>query len=351
MASSDSKDLQEKLESKERQRLAGLRHHRIKFEDAIDYATAERVYEINDKDIILGRGKGNQNRPGNKRMRKLVEKHKAHYHTLNRGNKQKLLKQIYEDILEGDSRFLKKIGDEEVWVVIDAPICIQKISHTMRSSIYATRKLRESTGSHALLDGRILENEGESSRYARYPTQIAVVDPDMNLRSRILDELGKSGFIRSHESFGLLPSSNQLSDLDARHRLAGLDRYRALASEQLALETINYQRMIQQDRLIREMMIYQRMADNAAIMNSAMAFASPALPLLPLANSLALASVGSQMPLNPLAEGALQENSHTVLQESSHIPNGVLSNHNRRVPDEVCSRIPDEIRSFGNSST
>eukprot|EP00980_Cylindrotheca_fusiformis_P015884 scaffold4642_cov112-Cylindrotheca_fusiformis.AAC.9 len=112
-------------------RYVALRNHSIRFEDAID-PNAERVDELRKIDIVFGRGKGFQNHPGNKRMRDIVEKYKTQYHSLRRAEKRKLVESVYKEITEGGARFLKKVEGENAWVIVDAPVAIQKVSLTLR---------------------------------------------------------------------------------------------------------------------------------------------------------------------------------------------------------------------------
>eukprot|EP00980_Cylindrotheca_fusiformis_P025557 scaffold14060_cov83-Cylindrotheca_fusiformis.AAC.2 len=112
-------------------RYAALRNHSIRFEDAID-PNAERVDKLRKTDIVFGRGKGFQNHPGNKRMRYIAEKYKTRYHSLGRAEKRKMVETVYREISEGGARFLKKVDGENAWVVVDAPVAVQKVSHTLR---------------------------------------------------------------------------------------------------------------------------------------------------------------------------------------------------------------------------
>jgi len=47
-------------------------------------------------------------------------------------DKRKLAQQVYEKPIAGGARFLKKLDNEEAWVVVDLPIALQKVTHTMR---------------------------------------------------------------------------------------------------------------------------------------------------------------------------------------------------------------------------
>eukprot|EP00980_Cylindrotheca_fusiformis_P010364 scaffold2299_cov131-Cylindrotheca_fusiformis.AAC.51 len=112
-------------------RYAALRNHQIRFEDAID-PNAERIYEIDKMDVVFGRGRKHQMHPGNIRMREIVEKYKTRYHSLNRRGKRKLAIAVHKKISSGGIRFLKKLDDEQAWVIVDGPIAIQKVTHTLR---------------------------------------------------------------------------------------------------------------------------------------------------------------------------------------------------------------------------
>jgi hypothetical protein len=118
-------------DSKTQERYAALRNHQIRFADAID-PNAERVHKLQKSDIVFGRGRGFQNHPGNQRMRDVIEKYKTQYHSLKRGGKHDLVDTVYKEITDGGGRFLKKLDGEDVWVVVDRPIALQKVSHTMR---------------------------------------------------------------------------------------------------------------------------------------------------------------------------------------------------------------------------
>jgi hypothetical protein len=356
--------------SNEEKRLTGLRHHRLTFEQAIDYTSAEQVYEVNDTDIILGKGWGIQNRPGNKRMREIVEKYKEVYHTLNRERKQMLLKKAYDEIRANGARFLKKVeGEERVWVIVDSPICIQKISHTFRSRIYSTRKqeergvfdgvasfarsdmsvharllhtkapIRGASPSHQTsnarfdtgLEARTLQEEMEARREVIYP-QIAA----SSLQNRLFGGNTLIGLERTHlprrlqataenSELGILLSSNPVANLEAQ-RLATFHRLRAISYRVNGIDRVTHESMLQrQNRLIRETKIYQEMADatDAAILNTSMVLPSPVVPLDSAATPYALNPIGNRRALNPIIIEALLRRSSSldhIFSEPSKVP-------------------------------
>lgn len=65
-------------------------------------------------------------------MREIIEKYKIMYHTLRRNEKQNLIAAVYVELTGKGARFLKKLGEEDVWVNVDRPVALQKVSHTLR---------------------------------------------------------------------------------------------------------------------------------------------------------------------------------------------------------------------------
>jgi len=129
-------------------RYAALRSHAIRLEEAID-PNAERVDKLRKMDVIFGRGKGLQKHPGNKRMRSIIDRYKVQYHASKRAEKKDLVVTVYNEITEGGVRFLKKIDGENAWILVDEPVAMEKVSHTLRC-----RKL---------LKGTIKDEESRSS--------------------------------------------------------------------------------------------------------------------------------------------------------------------------------------------
>eukprot|EP00980_Cylindrotheca_fusiformis_P011649 scaffold2751_cov131-Cylindrotheca_fusiformis.AAC.16 len=199
---------QEKSSSDEG-RYALLRNHRIRFEDAIA-PDAERVLKISKRDILFGRGKGFQNHPGNQRMRKVIEKYKTQYHALRRSDKQKLIDAVFEELIEGGARFLKKLDDEEVWVMVDRPVALQKVSHTLRC-----RKSEKFVGDKPTAIGKISGMD---------PTQVHNVLPNPS-------SMAPAGAYSSLMGMNLQQMSpyDSLVGLEA-HRMATLERLRAISS-------------------------------------------------------------------------------------------------------------------------
>mmetsp|Transcript_26857 Transcript_26857/g.65270 ORF Transcript_26857/g.65270 Transcript_26857/m.65270 type:complete len:330 (-) Transcript_26857:214-1203(-) len=101
------------------------------FDEAISH-NAQRVYDVRSADIIFGRGKGYQDHPGNKRMRAIIRQYKEEYNTIHRSRKRDLVEAVYSEITQGGARFLHKSSEEDVFVVVDIPIALQKVRNTLR---------------------------------------------------------------------------------------------------------------------------------------------------------------------------------------------------------------------------
>jgi hypothetical protein len=244
-------------------RYAALRNHSIRFEDAID-PNAERVDKLRKNDIIFGRGKGFQNHPGNQRMREIVDKYKVQYHSLKRAEKRQMVENVYKEIAAGGARFLLKVDGKNAWVMVDAPLAIQKVSHTLRCRRNAEKHQADSRS-----DG-VADNSVTGTGFN--PCQQAVLQT-LNNNSAVMYGTGGTGpslatlYSRANGDpalgMGMLGSTGALTGLEAS-QLAGLhgSRFGGLGSLQLAIH-------MRRQQLVRDQMILQQMEGAAAMLNSA----------------------------------------------------------------------------------
>jgi len=96
--------------------------------------------------VLFGRGKFCINNPGNQRMRRIVNKYKGQYFGASRGEKRKLIKAVYDEIVEGGVKFLKQDGSEDEWVEAEGELAIQKVGHLLRDRTGYKDNSQESTG-------------------------------------------------------------------------------------------------------------------------------------------------------------------------------------------------------------
>ncbi|KAL3944454.1 MAG: hypothetical protein SGBAC_001482 [Bacillariaceae sp.] len=322
------------------QRYAALRNHQIRFVDAIDL-NAERVHKLRKKDIVFGRGRGFQNHPGNERMRVIIEKHKTHYHSLNRDGKRKLVEKVHAEITESGARFLKKLDDVNAWVIVELPIALQKVSHTMRCRKSIIRKLDEDGNLPRMLGGQagFGVHPGRSAALAGMPRAVpgavpgvvpgavpravpgavpravpraipaipgmvsAATIPGMSPSAGLLPGANPAvwaGGLGSHGPSGMYApetvgaSDTSLAALEAKRR-AAIHRYRVLAGIAAARPgEIEYYKNQRREQLLRETRMLQQMGD--AALAGGPTPAGPGSLMSPTADTTGLAAV----PGNPL---------------------------------------------------
>jgi hypothetical protein len=105
------------------------------------------IYDPLPNDVLLGRGKPIQERPGNVRFRDMVDKHLDKYEYGEKGAKLKVVAHIIHIVNADGGRFLKELEDGG-WIEVDAATARAKVSHTFRSRMgmfQATLKKDKST--------------------------------------------------------------------------------------------------------------------------------------------------------------------------------------------------------------
>lgn len=213
---------------------AALRNHRIRFEDAID-PNSERVDKLRKTDILFGRGKGFQNHPGNKRMREIIDKYKNQYHSLKRSEKREMVENVYKEITLNGARFLKKLSDENAFVMVDEPVALQKVSHTLRC------------------------RKGTEKDYAEMQAASARALAGLDYSGRPAAETGVGAF--SNTSLNLLSASNAGLGPEAQY-LAALQRYQALVPGSLGIPSNDYYSTMlesaRREQLLRDTLLLQQ---------------------------------------------------------------------------------------------
>lgn len=95
---------------------------------------ASMVTELLESDILLGRGRGAHDHPGNLRMRETLGSYRTKYFEAKRGVKQLVVMEAYHELIQDEVRFLKRIDEEDHWVVVDKETAIMKVGHYLRSN-------------------------------------------------------------------------------------------------------------------------------------------------------------------------------------------------------------------------
>lgn len=89
---------------------------------------------LDDKDILLGRGKGASRHPGNIRMRRIADKYRAGYQAVGRGEKALLVKKVYDELKRGGTKFLKPSEKEDGLEEVSDQAALEKVGHSLRCS-------------------------------------------------------------------------------------------------------------------------------------------------------------------------------------------------------------------------
>lgn len=99
------------------------------------------IIELNDNDVLLGRGTERNEYIGNRRFRSLVEQHREAYKFANGSDaKRKVARKIIDQIHELGGRFLEEVKtdkpahdvEEGVWIEVTESIAIQKCMQALR---------------------------------------------------------------------------------------------------------------------------------------------------------------------------------------------------------------------------
>eukprot|EP00980_Cylindrotheca_fusiformis_P018304 scaffold5966_cov118-Cylindrotheca_fusiformis.AAC.29 len=302
------------------ERYAALRNHQIRFEDAID-PNADRISEIDKMDVVFGRGRGLQKHPGNIRMREVVEKHKTRYHSLNRKGKRKLAVAVHKEISEGGIRFLKKLDNEEVWVIVDRPIAIQKVTHTLRCRKSVLKQMAKE-------DAEVSSAETHDKPLASSVTDV----PASTVYAQGV--AGASSITRLDFSNTAMPplgiANISMRELEAQ-RFAALERYRALAGlPPLIPPQLVYYEMMRREQLIRETALLQQMGDSV-LMN------------LPTNRSLSSASLAPSSKPLVVSRSSAQKRKNDETSDPTTGGSDISSTKSPRMPpsrDSTARRMP-----------
>jgi len=105
--------------------------------------------DINDKDVLSGRGGGTNNHPGNKEFRSLVDRYREEYVLSKKWAKREIARNIVASIRSNGGRFLKKEGSE--WRDIGDQKAREKTSQALREGLAAKMRAAyaESSGASA----------------------------------------------------------------------------------------------------------------------------------------------------------------------------------------------------------
>ncbi|CAJ1969186.1 unnamed protein product [Cylindrotheca closterium] len=144
--------------------------------------------------VLFGRGKRFTYHPGNKRMRRILDKYRSQYFGASCAEKRKLIKKAYGEIIEGGVKFLKPAGREDEWVEVDVELAIQKVGHSLRCRRSFKGIIQESLTTRKA-STTILQN-GMTSQATSGSTQASVAGPSMFQRSQTYQQIHSASATR-----------------------------------------------------------------------------------------------------------------------------------------------------------
>jgi len=230
------------------------------------------------KDIVFGRGKKYQDHEGNKRMRQCVNEYKQLYNALKRFQKQTLVETIYDKLVEGGARFLRKDEATNTWVLVERELATQKVSHALRCKKHlgkqsSVQKLKKSasparkdsssstidTTSSARGDLASIDSHKKRMQVIEPTSETSRSTPAMNPILSPKAVVAKAGLPTAIGSSNMVPQQSM-----AAGGAPGAPSVAALH----ALQTLQMQDMLQRQRLLA-MMDMQRQAQQQAVSASA----------------------------------------------------------------------------------
>jgi hypothetical protein len=92
------------------------------------------IIELNDNDVLLGRGRGIVKFVGNQRFRRLVEERKEEYSSFGShkdDRKARIARELFDRIHERGGRFLKPVEDK-TWYEVEESVALEKCMQALR---------------------------------------------------------------------------------------------------------------------------------------------------------------------------------------------------------------------------
>jgi hypothetical protein len=201
-----------------------------------------------ENDIVFGRGKTFQDHAGNKRMRECVMEYKHLYIAIKRFQKHTLVQTIYEKLLDGGARFLRRDDATDSWVIVDRDHATQKVSHALRCKKHLKKPSR-STKVEKIADP--IMSLFSQSKTAAVKTLVNEAQP---LAPRSIASLSRSTVAAPTlqtarmPPFGPLVSGNRNSFPDSDRTFLALENLRLhdnMVRHQQLLAMLNMERQVQ----------------------------------------------------------------------------------------------------------
>lgn len=224
----------------------------------IEASDMKASLEPRQNDIVFGRGKKYQDHLGNIRMRECVKEYKNLYNVLKRFQKQTLVETIYQKLVDGGARFLRRDELTDTWVLVDREMATQKVSHALRckkhlSKVPSSLSLRRAE--HAFLPTRNPTFDKTTSKtnaesHAQILRSVSSMQRPTFAPSLQLERATPCDPFVGPNNASLQPGSNTLFALESL-------RIREMARRRQLLAMLEMERQVQADQVIYNVTLTQ----------------------------------------------------------------------------------------------
>lgn len=124
-----------------------VRHLSSEYQDPMTRVSSD---ELNEFDVLLGRGAGVNLHPGNLRFRDIVQRHRISYSQAHKLEKASIAQYIVDQVRRCRGRFLvKDTDDDDLWIEVDTDRAREKTSQALREKINDSPKRKFHVHHHA----------------------------------------------------------------------------------------------------------------------------------------------------------------------------------------------------------
>lgn len=141
--------------------------------------------DINDKDVLSGRGGGTNNHPGNKQFRSLVDQYRSEYVLSKKWAKREIARNIVDSIRSDGGRFLKKEGS--IWHDIGDQKAREKTSQALREGLAAKMRAAYAESSGASSSPHQASSISQRHRPESAPAEAPTPSPTTSTRHHEAD--------------------------------------------------------------------------------------------------------------------------------------------------------------------
>eukprot|EP00586_Coscinodiscus_wailesii_P001756 CAMPEP_0172492192 /NCGR_PEP_ID=MMETSP1066-20121228/23244_1 /TAXON_ID=671091 /ORGANISM="Coscinodiscus wailesii, Strain CCMP2513" /LENGTH=374 /DNA_ID=CAMNT_0013261665 /DNA_START=68 /DNA_END=1192 /DNA_ORIENTATION=+ len=152
-----------------------------------------KIKDINENDVLFGRGDGSNRHPGNLRYRLLIKQHQKVYRDADKNmDKRRISLAVVNAILSRQGRFMKKDKSDGTWYPVDLTMAVAKTSQALREvgPRIRDRVTTTSQSREAILKKKILQSTTSN--------ETRTINKDLSAAIAVSNEYKRSGSSSSH---------------------------------------------------------------------------------------------------------------------------------------------------------